>query len=58
MKKWADVRVGVTVMFDDEGEDDLHELAIEAAYMKLRGTWTDIATVEVIGPIRDTEEAK
>lgn len=55
-KHYADVRIEVTVMFDDEGGDDLHELAIEAAIDKIRtyhpAMWDSI---EIVGPIRDTE---
>ena len=54
-KKYADIRIDLTVEFDDEGEDDLNEQAIEVALDTLSISMNEIDGIEVIGEVRDTE---
>lgn len=62
LKKWADIRIELTVEFDDDGDCDLKEQAIEAACDAL-GVFSfygsdEVNIVEVIGDVRDTELPK
>jgi hypothetical protein len=58
MKKYADIKIELTVAFDDNGEDDLMDQAIEAAddalgcILQLK---EEVMAVEVVGEVRDTE---
>jgi len=52
-KKYADIRITLTVEFEDNGEDDLIDQAIEACLDNLA---TQDAELEVIGEVRDTEQ--
>ncbi|WP_266032473.1 hypothetical protein [Brucella intermedia] len=54
-KKYADIRIDLTVEFQDEGFDDLKDQAIEAAIDKLLISKHDVVGIEVIGEVRDTE---
>lgn len=54
-KKFADIRIDLTVEFDDEGEDDLKDQAIEVALDTLSISMNEIDGIEVIGEVRDTE---
>lgn len=54
-KKYADIRIDLTVEFEDDGDLDLTDQAHEAA-MDLLG-WPERygADVQVVGEIRETE---
>jgi hypothetical protein len=56
MKKYADIRIALTVSFDDNGDDALKDQAIEAAMDRL-GVLSihELDDVEVVGEVRDTE---
>lgn len=60
MKKYADIKISLTVEFEDDGELDLKDKAHETA-MRVIG-WPDRFStfVEVVGEVRDTKmpEAK
>ena len=51
MKRYADIAVYFTVSFEDDEDMDLHTQAIEQAADMLDCE----ASIEVVGPIRDTE---
>ena len=54
-KKYADIKIWITVSFEDDGENDLKDQALEeVAYTFTSGCYRD-ATIEVVGPVRDTE---
>jgi hypothetical protein len=56
MKKYADVRIDVTVEFEDDGDLELEAQAIQAALDRL-GIFTHhhVDSIEVVGQVRDTE---
>ena len=58
MRKYADVRIDLTVLFDDDGIADLFEQAQEAAEDALGGSLHNPAFrgAEVIGAVRNTLE--
>lgn len=51
MMKFADVLIEMTVSFEDDGETDLKEQAIERA-MEIAGSEH---SMQVVGEVRDTE---
>lgn len=56
MKKYADIRISLTVSFDDNGDDALKDQAIEAAMDRLGVLSThELDDIEVVGEVRDTE---
>lgn len=54
MKKYADVKILMTVEFEDNGEMDLKDQALEALQLQHNLPFDDIEC-EVVGPVRDTE---
>lgn len=56
MTKYADIRIALTVSFDDNGDDALKDQAIEAAMDRL-GVLSvhELDDIEVVGDVRDTE---
>ncbi len=56
MKKYADIRIDLTVCFEDDGDLDLKDQAIEAAMDRLGILGSqDVDFMEVVGEVRDTE---
>lgn len=58
MPKYADIRIDITVEFEDDGELDLRDQAIEAAQCAVTNEFAYSADFELIGEIRDTELPK
>jgi hypothetical protein len=55
MKKYADIRIALTVSFDDNGDDALKDQAIEAAMDRLGVlSFHELDDIEVVGEVRDT----
>lgn len=56
MKKFADIRIALTVSFEDNGDDALKDQAIEAAIDRL-GVLSihELDDIEVVGEVRHTE---
>lgn len=54
-KKYADIRIDLTVEFEDDGDLDLKDQAHEAAMDLLEWPERYGADVTVIGEVRDTE---
>lgn len=52
--KYADVRIELTVKFDDDGDSDLLDQAIGAACDYLSISPHDLDGLEVVGKVRDT----
>lgn len=52
MKKYADIRVDLTVAFEDDGENSLQDQALDAARDIVND---DDADFEIVGAVRDTE---
>ncbi|MCG4273939.1 hypothetical protein [Acetobacter senegalensis] len=52
--KYADIRIVMTVAFDDDGILDLKTQALEALQLQTNLPFDDI-DAEVIGEVRDTE---
>ncbi len=57
MKKYADIRIDLTVCFEDDGQTDLKDQALDAALDKLSDIshFHDVEGIEVVGRVRDTE---
>lgn len=55
MKKYADIRIDLTVCFEDDGDLDLKDQAIEVALDRLSGLSFHDVDIEVVGEVRDTE---
>lgn len=53
--KYADIRIEVTVNFNDNEIDELNDQAIEEAMNSLGIHSFEINGIEVVGNIRDTE---
>lgn len=53
-KKYADIRITLTVAFEDDGELALDDQAIESAMMQV-DLPCGVAEFELIGRVRDTE---
>lgn len=56
MTKYADVRIEVTVCFDDDGETNLKDQALDAVGANLGFDITAADYVEVVGEVRDTPD--
>lgn len=54
MKKYADVRVTLIVSFEDNEDLELEWQAVEAATNMLGIMPDDVASIDVIGKVRDT----
>ncbi len=52
-KKYADIKITLTVEFEDDGELDLKDQAMDALLMRIDGFDYD---AEVIGEVRDTPQ--
>ena len=52
--KYADVRIELTVRFDDDGDGDLMDQAIDAACEYLSISPHALDGIEVVGKVRDT----
>lgn len=54
--KYADIRIELTVKFEDDGENDLKDQAIEAVLDKLGAlSVNEFEGIEVVGEVRETE---
>ena len=54
-KKYADIRIGLMVAFEDNGVDDLKDQAMDALAEQHSLSPMDFDTCEVLGEVRDTE---
>ena len=56
-KHFADIRVCLTVCFDDDGDNSLEDQAIEAGLDMLRDVFSvdDCDGIEIVGPVRGQE---
>lgn len=57
MKKYADIRIDLTVSFEDDGNTSLADQALEAALDKLGDVncFHDLDGIELVGDVRDSE---
>lgn len=53
-KHFADIRIDLTVCFEDDGDNSLEDQAIEAGMDKLREVFSldDLDGIEIVGPVR------
>jgi len=56
MTKHADIRIELTVKFEDDGENDLKDQAINAACEFLGIAPDAVDGIDVVGNVRDTQE--
>ena len=56
-KHYADIRVSLTVCFDDDGDNSLEDQAIDAGIDMLRDVFSvdDCDGIEIVGPVRNRE---